>query len=59
MQFAGPATSLERSRIPRVEEGGEGEKKKKKNKTTNRPVTNGGRSPIVEDPSGVSSGDKR
>lgn len=30
MQFAGPATSLERSRIPRVEEGGEGEKKKKK-----------------------------
>lgn len=58
MQFAGPATSLERSRISRVEEGGEGEKKKK-NKTTNRPVTNGGRSPIVEDPSGVSSGDKR
>lgn len=30
MQFAGPATSLKRSRIPRVEEGGEGEKKKKK-----------------------------
>lgn len=30
MQFAGPATSVERSRIPRVEEGEEGEKKKKK-----------------------------
>lgn len=54
MQFAGPPTNDQEFPWRRMRE------KKKKNKTTNRPtVTNGGRSPIVEDPSGVSSGDKR